>query len=143
METLTDLNTFTKILTDKGYDGYFLTQSGYPGKLKESIGRYMEACRKGTEDLPQDEIAITGYLKWEGSDRPSVECTMWVKHEKGTFDLQKIEVTKNDRYGQLLKHSKLTGLSVATVPKANMAIAMVSDGIKQRAMPGNKRHFKL
>lgn len=142
MEALTDLNTFTKTLTDKGYDGYFLTQSGYPGKLKESIGRYLKDSCEKEESLSGSEFILSGYLKWKGSDQPSIECNMWVKFEKGTFDLHKMEVVQKDRFGQLLKHIELKNLSVTTVPKANMAIAMVSDGIKPKAVHGSRR-FKL
>ena len=37
MKQLLDLDTFSKNLSDKGYNGYFHTQSAYPGKLKDSI----------------------------------------------------------------------------------------------------------
>ena len=42
MEALSDLSTFAKILTDKGYNGYFHTQGAYAGKLKDSISEYLE-----------------------------------------------------------------------------------------------------
>jgi hypothetical protein len=35
-----------KILTDKGYNGYFHTQGAYAGKLKDSISEYLESCQK-------------------------------------------------------------------------------------------------
>jgi hypothetical protein len=57
---------------------------------------------------------------------------MCVKHLNGKFSLQKMEISRKDRYGQLLKHSELTNLSVITVPKATEAIAMVSDIPKQK-----------
>lgn len=139
MEALSDLKTFAKILTDKGYDGYFHTQGGYAGKLKESIGEYLENCRKGTEGSPKPELLLTGYLQWSGEDKPSVECSMWVKHQHGKFDLKKMEVMKKDRYGQLLKKSELTNLSAIAAPKASEAIAMVSDSPKQKDAPRSRR----
>ena len=44
MEALTDLNTFVKILMDKGYTNYFHTQGAYAGKLKDSIEEYLGKC---------------------------------------------------------------------------------------------------
>lgn len=132
MEVKSDLYTLAKILTEKGYDGYFHTQGAYAGKLKESISEYLVNCRNGTEGTPKPELLLTSYLQWSGEDDPYVECNMCVKHLNGKFSLQKMEISRKDRYGQPLKHSELTNLSVITVPKATEAIAMVSDIPKQK-----------
>ena len=73
MEALSDLNTFAKILTDKGYNGYFHTQGAYAGKLKDSITDYLESCQKGADSLPKQDLLLTGYLQWSGEDKPRVE----------------------------------------------------------------------
>lgn len=135
MEVLSDLNTFAKILTDKGYDGYFQTQGAYAGKLKESIGEYLENCRKGTEGAPKPELLLTGYLQWDGEDKPSVECSMWVKYLNGKFYLNRMVVEKRDCFGKKLRKSELKNLSVITAPKAAKAIAMVTNAPKQRSVP--------
>lgn len=142
MEALTDLNTFAKILTDKGYNGYFHTQGAYAGKLKDSIGEYLESCQKGADSLPKQDLLLTGYLQWSGEDKPRVECSMWVKYLNGKFFLNRMEVAKKDRFGQLLKQSKLTNLSVITAPRAVDAIALVNEVPKQKAGQSPKR-FKL
>lgn len=142
MKQLFDLDTFSKNLSDKGYNGYFHTQSAYPGKLKDSISEYLEACSSGKEHLPKGDLILTGYLQWTGDDRPSVLCNFWVKHENGTFGLSKMEVKKNDRFGNILKHSELLNLSVETAPKANEAISMVSEIEKQKNSVGQRR-FRL
>ncbi|MBZ4190801.1 MULTISPECIES: hypothetical protein [Bacteroidota] len=141
MEALSDLNTFAKILTDKGYNGYFHTQGAYAGKLKDSISEYLESCRKGTEGAAKPVLLVTGYLQWAGEDKPRVECSMWVKCVSGKFFLSKMEVARKDQYGQLLKQSQLINLSVITAPKAREAIALVSDEPKrkiayQKKVPG-------
>ena len=142
MEALSDLNTFAKILTDKGYNGYFHTQGAYAGKLKESISDYLESCQKGTDSLPKQDLLLTGYLQWSGEDHPRVECSMWVKYLNGKFSLNKMEVEKKDRFGQLLKKSELTNLSVISAPKAVDAVALVNDEQKLKAGQNPKR-FKL
>ena len=77
MEALSDLNTFAKILTEKGYNGYFHTQGAYAGKLKDSISEYLENCQKGADSLPKQDLLLTGYLQWSGENKPRVECNMW------------------------------------------------------------------
>lgn len=142
MEALSDLNTFAKILTDKGYNGYFHTQGAYAGKLKDSITDYLESCQKGTDSLPKQDLLLTGYLQWSGEDKPRVECSMWVQYLNGKFSLNKMEVAKKDRFGQLLKKSELANLSVISAPKAVEAVALVNDEPKQKAGNSPKR-FKL
>ena len=142
METLSDLKTFAKILTDKGYNGYFHTQGAYAGKLKDSISDYLESCQKGTDSLPKQDLLLSGYLQWSGDDKPRVECTMWVKYLNGKFSLNKMEVARKDQFGQLLKKSELTNLSVISAPKAAEVVALVNDEQKQKAAKSPKR-FKL
>ena len=142
MEALSDLSTFAKVLTDKGYNGYFHTQGAYAGKLKESISDYLESCQKGTDSLPKQDLLLTGYLQWSGDDKPRVECSMWVKYLNGKFSLNKMEVARKDQFGQLLKKSELTNLSLIVVPNAVEVIALVNDEQKQNVGKISKR-FKL
>lgn len=142
MEALSDLNTFAKILTEKGYNGYFHTQGAYAGKLKDSISEYLENCQKGADSLPKQDLLLTGYLQWSGENKPRVECNMWVKYLNGKFSLNRMDVIKTDAFGQLLKKSELTNLSIISVPKAVEAVALVKDEPKQKAGKSPKR-FKL
>ena len=142
MEVLSDLNTFAKILTEKGYNGYFHTQGAYAGKLKDSISDYLESCQKGTDSLPKQDLLLTGYLQWSGEDKPRVECSMWVKYLNGKFSLSRMEIAKKDSFGQLLKKSELTNLSIISAPKLTEAIALVNDEQKQNLGSSSKR-FKL
>lgn len=142
MEALSDLNTFAKILTEKGYNGYFHTQGAYAGKLKDSISEYLENCQKGADSLPKQDLLLTGYLQWSGENKPRVECNMWVKYLNGKFSLNRMEVARKDQFGQLLKKSELTNLSVISAPKAVEAVALVNEEPKQKAGQSPKR-FKL
>jgi len=130
MEQLHDVESFAKVLTSKGYDGYFHTGSAFPGKVKDSLTKYMEMHRVEIERNPRPELTLTGYLKWDGEELPSVQCNMVVRHESGKFDVQKMEITKNDRYGQLLKKVELDNLTVNTLPKIADAITMVNEELK-------------
>jgi hypothetical protein len=92
--------------------------------------------------LPKLELLLTSYLQWSGEDKPRVECSMWVKYVNGKFSLNRMEAAKKDGFGQLLKKSALTDLSIISVPKAIAAIALVSEEPKQEAEKSPKR-FKL
>ncbi|MDQ6472722.1 hypothetical protein RB619_18945 [Flavobacterium sp. LHD-80] len=141
MKQLLDLDSFTKALCDKGYDGYFTTQAAYPGKLKDSISEYLEACAKGAEPL-KTELFLMGYLEWSGDDKPSVECMLWVKHEKGNFELQKMDIVRKDQFGLPLKHCSLRDLSSESLPKASEAIALVKEAAAQKTIQSARR-FKF
>jgi hypothetical protein len=67
---------------------------------------------------------------------------MWIKYLNGKFSLNKMEVARKDQFGQLLKKSELTNLSVISTPKAAEVIALVNDEQKQKAGKSPKR-FKL
>ncbi|MVZ64183.1 hypothetical protein [Sphingobacterium humi] len=136
MEAISDLNTFANILTAKGYDGYFHTQGAYAGKLKASISEYLAGCPKG---VAKQELLLSCFLQWAGEDLPRVECLMRVKYLNGKFFLNSMEVAKKDRYGQLLKQTELSDLSVVTAPNAKEAIAMVSDAPEQKTVHRQKR----
>lgn len=139
MNAISDLNMLAEILTDKGYNGYFHTQGAYPGKLKDSIGEFLESCHKGTDTLPKENLLLTGYLQWSGDEKPRIETTIWVKHQNGEFSLSKMEIVKKDEFGQLLKKTELPDLSIASLPKAFEAIAIVND----QQMNQSPKRFKL
>ncbi|MDE5437599.1 hypothetical protein KRE47_08100 [Elizabethkingia meningoseptica] len=136
MKQLLDLDTFAKTLMDKGYDRYFQTEASYADKLKDSISLFLEACNNGTDKpmLPNIMMLKT-YLEWNGDDKPKVECNIWVN----LFDVQKMNIDRIDQYGQLLKQSKLTNLSVNSVPTKKEAIAQVSEKLKQLRSSQNTR----
>lgn len=143
MKHLPDLNDFAKILIAKGFDGSFQTQVAYPGKLKESITEYMEACNNGKERSTRDgNFLLTTYLQWSGDDNPSIVCDFWVRKENDGFDIQKMEITNKDRYGQLLKKSELKNLSINSIPTLKEAIAQVSV-FPQQKLSSHKRGFRM
>lgn len=143
MKQLPDLNAFTKIIIDKGFDGSFQTKVAYPGKLKESITEYIEACNDGKERSNRDgNFLLTTYLQWSGDDNPSIICDFWVRQENDRFDIQKMEITNKDRYGQLLKKSELENLSINSIPTLKEAIAHVSV-FSQQKLSSQKRGSRM
>ncbi|SHM53629.1 hypothetical protein [Flavobacterium saccharophilum] len=143
MKQLPDLDTFAKILIDKGFNGYFQTAGAYPGKLKESITEYMEACNNGKERSDRDgSFLLSTYLQWSGDDNPTIVCDFWVRQENDGFDIKRMEITCKDRYGQLLKKSELKNLSIGSIPTLKEVIAQVSV-FPQQKLSSQKRGFRM
>lgn len=143
MKLLLDLDALVKILTDKGYDGYFHTESCYPGKLKDSISGFLQTWENGANaPSSPNYLHLSTYLEWNGEDKPKVDCNMRIRYEKGKFDLGDTEmyIKKTDRYGQLIKESKLTNLTASSVPTIKEAIAQVSEKPNVEIAP-RKRGF--
>lgn len=134
-----DLNTFAKTLSDKGYNGLFLTQAGYPGKVKDSIGSFLEACRNGTDKpLFPDFLNLNTYLLWNGEDKPKVSCHIRVKYGNDNFEVQKMDIEKTDQYGHSMKKMELTNLTTESVPTVKEALAQMSDTPEQQLSPRRK-----
>ncbi|MGJ1446966.1 hypothetical protein ACR79S_06910 [Sphingobacterium spiritivorum] len=143
MKQLLDLDAFTKTLTDKGYDGHFLTEAAYPDKLKDSISRFLEACKNGTDKpLYSDSLSLRTYLEWNGEDKPNVQCYMRVRYEDGKFDVQKMDIERTNGYGHLMKKTELTNLTTGSVPTVKEALAQVSETPKQQ-FSSRKRGFRM
>lgn len=143
MKQLPNLDAFVKILIDKGFTGYFQTDSAYSGKLKESITKYLEACNNGTERPYKDGIfSLSTYLQWSGDDKDRIECNLLIRQENDVFDIQKMEIIRKDRYGQLLKKSELKNLSTGSIPTLKEAIEQVSV-YSQQKLSDRKRGFRM
>ena len=142
MKQLPDLDVFAKILIDKGFNGYFQTQVAYPGKLKESITEFMEACNNGKESDRDENFLLSTYLQWSGDDNPSIVCDFWVRKENDGFDIHKMEITSKNRYGQFLKKAELKNLSINSIPTLKEAIAEVSVFSQQKDF-SRKRGFRM
>ncbi|MBF4518784.1 hypothetical protein IRZ71_20710 [Flavobacterium sp. ANB] len=143
MKQLPNLDVFVKNLIDKGFNGYFQIQVAYTGKLKENITEYMEACNNGKERSDRDgNFLLSTYLKWSGDDNPSIVCDFWVRQENDGFDIQKMEITSKDRYGQLLKKMEIKNPSISSIPTLKEAIAQVSV-FPQQKLSSQKRGFRM
>jgi hypothetical protein len=143
MKHLPDLDVFAQILIDKGFNGSFQTQVAYPGKLKESITEYMEACNNGKERSDRDgNFLLSTYLQWSGDDKESIVCDFWVRKENDDFDIQKMEIRSKYRYGKLLKKTELKNLSISSIPILKEAIAQVSV-FPQQKLSSRKRGFRM
>lgn len=145
MKLLLDLDEFAKILADKGYDGFFHTESCCAGRLKDSINGFLQTWENGSDaPLVENYLHLSTYLEWNGEDKPKIECNIWARYENGKFDLEQTEmhIIRKDRYGQLLKQSKMADLTAHSLPSVIEAIAQVSEKHKEETAP-RKRGFRM
>lgn len=138
-----DLNTFAKTLTDKGYNRTFVTEEDYPDEIERSIKRFLDTCKTG-KDRPTipNTLMLRTYLEWNGNDRPHTHCTMWVKWKNNTFDVQKMEIERSDRFGHLLKKLELKNLSTEMVPTVKEILGFVIEKPKER-IATRKKGFRI
>lgn len=145
MKVLIDLDELAKILADKGYDGYFHTEGCCAGRLKESISEFLEKWKNGM-DAPRsaDSLHLSTYLEWNGQDRDKIRCDIRVGYADGKFDLDAAElnITKTDRYGQILKSFKLCNLNSDSFPTRRELIAGAAVKNTQETARGN-RGFRM
>ncbi|MFB9080188.1 hypothetical protein ACFFLS_12165 [Flavobacterium procerum] len=145
MKLLLDLDAFLQTLKDKGYDGYFHTESCCAGELRESISGFLKLWKNGSDaPLSAGYLHLSTYLQWNGQEKPSVQCNMWVKYENGKFDLEQtqLHIKRTDRYGQLLKESKLKNLTADSIPTLKQALALVSEKPKEK-VKAPKRGYRM
>lgn len=143
MKELHDLETFTKILTNKGYDGYFVTGEDYGDKLRESIGKFLEAHKNGTNfSLFGNRLLLRTYLEWNGNHKPYTDCVMLVKWENNSFDVERMDVERRDRYSHVLKRVEFKNLSTASVPTVKEVLSQVTEKTKEQIAP-RKRGFTM
>ncbi|WP_353151472.1 hypothetical protein [Chryseobacterium sp.] len=123
------MEEFVKILTDKGYNGCFMTQAGYPGKLADSLGGFLASL---DPDYGFDKnVLLETYLEWNGEDKPSVQCLISLENDNGKFALDIMEITYKDRYGKCISEKKLTDISIGALPTRDQSIKMVCEEVRK------------
>src|SRR5699024_11868318 len=71
--------------------------------------------------------------------RSHTNCTMWVKWKNNAFDVQRMEVKRNDRFGHLLKKWELKNLTTEKVPTVKEALTVVIEKPKEQITRSEER----
>ncbi len=127
-EMIEDVNRFSKIIGDKGYDGHFLTNGGYPDRLKDSVLRYLYSSIIGDEKGIGGGLHLFTYLEWKGDDKPFIDCSLTVRHSP-VFGLQvsDMEISYKNEYGFVLKSKRFEGIIFNDIPERHDAVNMVKE----------------
>jgi len=117
------------ILTEKGYTGYFTTQAGYPGRLKDSVGGFLGSLDPSCNF--DKNILLDTYLEWKGENKPSIQCLISLDNDSGKFSLDVMEIIHKDRFGKCIRDKKLTDITIDALPTRDQAIKMVSEQVNK------------
>lgn len=94
------IDELEKLMNEKGYDGHFLSNSSFPGKLRESLHQHLLEVLQGETYIRQ--FYLTTYSHWKDEDRPHVKCDFKMKYDSWLgFRVDKMEVTRANRFGTI------------------------------------------
>ena len=94
------IKAFGQLLNDKGYNGYFMSNFGFPGKLQETIRKHIFESFISNKDL--NPINLSTYTRWSREEDPYIRCEFTVNYEdsKG-FNIQKMDIHFKNQYGNI------------------------------------------
>jgi len=94
------LESFLDLMKAKGYDGYFLLNASYPGKLKDSLGEHVQRVWNRSKDMPP--FFLSTYSQWQDEQSPYIKCDFKVRysHSDG-FYIEKMDIIKGNQYGTM------------------------------------------
>jgi len=114
-----------KLLKSKGYDGYFMSNFGHPGKLEETIRKHILECYISNQ--PLNPIHLTTYTKWDGEERPYVRCHFNVNYdEEKEFQIREMSIHYNNVCGNI-RMSRLTFRNNTEIPDRQKANEITND----------------
>jgi hypothetical protein len=94
------IDELEKLMKEKGYDGSFLCNSNFPGKLRESLQQHLSEMLQEQNHLPP--FYLTTYSHWRDEENPYVLCDFKVKYDKWNgFRIEKLEVKRASPFGTI------------------------------------------
>jgi hypothetical protein len=123
--------SFLKLMKERGYDGHFLCNASYPGKLEDSLTQHLGVMQERTLVQP---FFLTTYSHWQDEQSPYVQCDFKVRHSHSEgFTIEKMDIIKGNYAGKIKKVTLLPATN-ADVPNRAQANGMVM---------GSKRKHKI
>lgn len=106
-----------QLMKTKGYEGYFLSAGGHPGKLKESLTAFAASFFSGGEYGFNFPPALTTYCHWRDDRSESVQCRFILDFQEARgFQIKDVHLEKHDRYGLTVKKNTITVLKLSDMP---------------------------
>lgn len=123
------MEKFVRALKEKGYDGAFLTNSAYPGTLKESLNAHLLGCLEKNEPIPP--FYLTTYAIWKGDDSPRVKCDLRISHHRDSgFQVNRFDLTYENQYGKI-REMKIPVHNLSEIPLRSDCHGMVAEQKKR------------
>jgi hypothetical protein len=94
------IDEFAKLMNEKGFDGYFLCNAGFPGKLKDSLHQHLsEVLRAENKVRP---FYLSTYSLWNDEHRPYVQCDIRVNYDQQHgLRIDQVEAKFANQYGTI------------------------------------------
>jgi hypothetical protein len=124
------IKAFGQLLNDKGYNGYFMSNFGFPGKLQETIRKHIFESFISNKDL--NPIHLSTYTRWRREEDPYVRCEFTVNYEdsKG-FNIQKMDIHFKNQYGTI-RSTELKLERHHDIPSSEEANSIVDQNDRKR-----------
>lgn len=119
-----------KLLRGKGYNGYFMSNFGFPGKLQETIRKHVFQSYITNKDI--NPIHLSTYTRWNGEEDPYVRCDFTVEYEdsKG-FSIKKMDIHLKNQYG-CIRRADITPGPDHEIPNVEKANSIVEQDNRRR-----------
>lgn len=96
------INAFVDLMNRKGYDGMFLSDYGFPGKLKENLTKHVFQCYEERKLL--DKVHLTTYSHWRDNEKPHIRCLFTAEFsDLRGFQIRNLRIEKADYSGVFRK----------------------------------------
>lgn len=127
----THIDELETLMKANGFDGHFLSNSGHPGKLKDSLYAHLLETLQGQKHVPP--FFLTTYSHWKDEERPHVKCDFKMKYDSWLgFKVEKITVTRANHFG-VMKRVEVTPTNNTAIPtreKVNELVGQKNKGLK-------------
>ncbi|MEO7988604.1 MAG: hypothetical protein ABI663_03625 [Chryseolinea sp.] len=124
------ITNFLQLMSERGYDGHFLCNTSYPGKLKESLTQHLLEVLQGRTSVPP--FFLSTYSHWRDEQSPYVRCDFKVRHSHSEgFCVEKMDIINGSSTGTI-KSITLPLKANIEIPYYEQANRMVLGGEKKR-----------
>lgn len=124
------IKALDKLLRDKGYNGYFMSNFGFPGRLQETIRKHFFQSYISNRDI--NPIHLSTYTRWSNEEEPYVRCDFTVKYDDGKgFTINKMDIQFKNQYGSN-RSAQITPGRDHEIPSREQANAIVDQNSRRR-----------
>lgn len=94
------IEEFERLMNQKGFDEYFLTNASFPDKLGESLKKHLSDVLNDNAQIPPFHLKT--YSLWNGEDRPHVKCDFKTRYDRTAgFTVEKLQAEYVGAYSNI------------------------------------------
>lgn len=121
---MAQIAAFTQHMYSMGYDGTFVSNYGFPSKLKDNLIQHVLQCFQ--EMKPVDKILLKTYTHWKDLDTPQIQCSFQIEYTgQHGFQVKKMTIEKDDLAGTH-RRKQLTLKSLDDVPGKDELLPLIN-----------------